>query len=261
MTGCTLKFVLACLNILVGRGALLVFCNMFGDVSFAGFIGVPKFVRPLWNLQLCLKATLLDRLSCPCGFCLAWRLCVDYLRLRLSVFTFMIVPLSPTILQSWLILSMLGLSGPNQLGFVRTLIKLLRLQKVFVNKKNLLISCLIPSLPQLVCLVSLCLALPFGAILTRRASRIEACLRTIRLIACIGMPFHRFMDAVRMFAISKLSYGWITRLPTWTTCKSIWSAIGRGSRRMRAASPFLKGVQIRELAWPAETGPATLRSS
>ena len=81
-----------------------------------------------------------------------------------------------------------------------------------------------------------------------------------------------------MFAISKLSYGWITRLPTWTTCKSIWSAIGRGSRRMRAASPFLKGVlwggnchpdvvcatrligilgrirQVRELAWPARPG-------
>lgn len=57
----------------------------------------------------------------------------------------------------------------------------------------------------------------------KEASRIEACLRTVWLIACVGMPCHRFIDAVRMFAISKLSYGWITR---WLSPFGL--AIGRG---------------------------------
>lgn len=45
-----------------------------------------------------------------------------------------------------------------------------------------------------------------------------------------------------MFAVRKLSCVWLTRMPTWVCCKTIWSAVSRGSRRMHAASSWLRGV-------------------
>ena len=76
----------------------------------------------------------------------------------------------------------------------------------------------------------------------KEKAQIAACLKIIRLLACNGFPFHRFMDAVRMFAVRKLSCGWLTRMPTWVCCETIWSAVSRGSRRMHAASSWLRGV-------------------
>ena len=84
----------------------------------------------------------------------------------------------------------------------------------------------------------------------KEKNRILNCLKVIRFLACIGMPFMRFLAAVRMFALSKCCYGWLTKCPTLSDCKGVWSAIARGSRRMRAASPWLRSV-----LWGGNTHP------
>ena len=156
-----------------GRLASQVFCNMFGGVSPAGFIGVPKFARPFETPSFASRWPSWTAYHVLVGF--VWLDgCTSIICAHVCP-TLTIVPLSPTILLSWLTLLELGPSGPSPLGFVRTLIKLLRLQKVFVTMKSWLTSCLVPSPPLLVCLVSLFLALQFGAILTRR-------LRALRLV-------------------------------------------------------------------------------
>ena len=76
----------------------------------------------------------------------------------------------------------------------------------------------------------------------KETDRINRCLTVIRLLACIRLPFHRLMSAIGMFAVSQVSYGWLSRATPWTVSKSIWSACARASLRMRQASPWLRGA-------------------
>ena len=74
-------------------------------------------------------------------------------------------------------------------------------------------------------------------LLPREAARVDACRKTLTLLACIRLPFER-----RQFAISKVAYGWIARAPPLTLCKRLWSLIHVGSGRIRAASPWLRAA-------------------
>ena len=76
----------------------------------------------------------------------------------------------------------------------------------------------------------------------KEQNRLLGCLKIIRLLACIRLTFNRFLSAVRMFAISKLSYGWMSRLFNRSDASQVWAAVSRASRRLRMASPFLRGA-------------------
>ena len=76
----------------------------------------------------------------------------------------------------------------------------------------------------------------------KETDRINKCLTVIRLLACIRLPFQRLLSTIGMFAVSKASYGWLSRAMPWTVSKSIWSAFARASQRMRYASPWLRGA-------------------
>ena len=62
------------------------------------------------------------------------------------------------------------------------------------------------------------------------------------LLACIRLPFERYLRVCRQFAISKVAYGWIARAPPLFLRKRLWSLIHVGSGRIRAASPWLRAA-------------------
>ena len=50
------------------------------------------------------------------------------------------------------------------------------------------------------------------------------------------------MRACRTFALSRVAYGWLARSLTLTLCKQLWSNVHVGSRRIRAASIWLRAA-------------------
>ena len=209
MTGCTLKFVAAwphkcfatCLGASVPLGSL-------GCRSLPVPFEIPSFASTVGFVWLDGCTSIICAHVCP---------------------TLTIVPLSPTILLSWLTDCLRAWSQWAQSVGLRENVDKAAAVAKGVRHHEELAHQLPGSVASSACLLGVTVSRSaVRGDSDKEASRIEACLRTVRLIACVGMPCHRFIDAVRMFAISKLSYGWITRLPTWTSCKSIWSAIGRG---------------------------------
>ena len=79
-------------------------------------------------------------------------------------------------------------------------------------------------------------------LLPREAARVDACHKTLTLLACVRLPFGRYLRVCRQFTISKVAYGWIARAPPLTLCKRLWSLIHVGSGRIRAASPWLRAA-------------------
>ena len=81
-------------------------------------------------------------------------------------------------------------------------------------------------------------------LLPREHARIDACRKTLTLLACARLPFERYMRACRQFAISKVAYGWIARAPPLTLSKKLWSLVHVGSGRIRAASVWLRSALL-----------------
>ena len=79
-------------------------------------------------------------------------------------------------------------------------------------------------------------------LMPRELERVTACKRVLSLLACIGLPFECYMRACRSFAVSKVAYGWIARAPPLTLCKSIFTCVHMGSRRLRSASVWLRAA-------------------
>ena len=75
----------------------------------------------------------------------------------------------------------------------------------------------------------------------KELQRAAACLRTIRLLSYVRLPFARYLNAVRAYAVSKVAYGWISRWPTLQLSKRIWAAVNVGFRRVRSAAPWFGG--------------------
>ena len=76
----------------------------------------------------------------------------------------------------------------------------------------------------------------------KESARVASSIRIIRMLACVRLPFARFMTAVRMFASSRIMYGWISKFIYLSDSKKMWSAVASSSRRLRSASPWLRAV-------------------
>ena len=91
----------------------------------------------------------------------------------------------------------------------------------------------------------------------KEKARIAACLKIIRLLACNGFPFHRFMDAVRMFAVRKLSCGWLT-FASHACCVFLvaWCLVGwqLSSRCCVCSQVVWLAWQQQDLVWPRLPG-------
>ena len=91
-------------------------------------------------------------------------------------------------------------------------------------------------------LLGCCTMVARRGLLAKETGRVTACKTALRLLACIRMPFERYMRACRTFALSRVSYGWLARSPALTLCKELWSNVHVGSRRIRAASIWLRAA-------------------
>ena len=69
----------------------------------------------------------------------------------------------------------------------------------------------------------------------------------IRLLACIQLPFQPLMSAVGMFAISKVSYGWLSRAMPWTVSKTVWS--DSQTIRRDASAIYVLAFPMTETSW------------
>ena len=67
---------------------------------------------------------------------------------------------------------------------------------------------------------------------------VEACLRALRLLSYVRLPFARYLSAVRGYAISKVASGWLSRWPALQLSKRISAAVDVGFRRVRSAAPW-----------------------
>jgi hypothetical protein len=76
----------------------------------------------------------------------------------------------------------------------------------------------------------------------KEKARVDFCSRTVTLLASIGLPFERYLSACRLFAVSKVAYGWLARAPPLTLSKRLFSTIHLGSRRLRSASVWLRSA-------------------
>ena len=76
----------------------------------------------------------------------------------------------------------------------------------------------------------------------KEKARVDSCSRTVTLLASIGLPFERYLSACRLFAVSKVAYGWLARAPPLTLSKCLFSTIHLGSRRLRSASVWLRSA-------------------
>ena len=79
-------------------------------------------------------------------------------------------------------------------------------------------------------------------LLHKETARVDACMRVLTLLACARLSFERYLRACRQFAISKIAYGWIARAPPLYLCNQLWSRVHVGSRRIRAASVWLRAA-------------------
>ena len=79
-------------------------------------------------------------------------------------------------------------------------------------------------------------------LLPKELARVAACRKTLGLLTCICFLFERYMHSCRIFAISKVAYGWIARTPAACLCKSLWSAVHVGSRHLCMASVWLRAA-------------------
>lgn len=80
------------------------------------------------------------------------------------------------------------------------------------------------------------------SLLPKELARVAACRKTLGLLTCICFLFERYMHSCRIFAISKVAYGWIARTPAACLCKSLWSAVHVGSRHLCMASVWLRAA-------------------
>ena len=91
-------------------------------------------------------------------------------------------------------------------------------------------------------LLGVCTMVATRGLTKKEKARVDSCSRTVTLLASIGLPFERYLSACRLFAVSKVAYGWLARAPPLTLSKRLFSTIHLGSRRLRSASVWLRSA-------------------
>ncbi|CAJ1442836.1 unnamed protein product, partial [Effrenium voratum] len=76
----------------------------------------------------------------------------------------------------------------------------------------------------------------------KELGRVAAAKRVTLLLGALRVTWARFHLLVRLFAISKACYGWMSRLPTLSMCQGIWSAIRAGHNTMLVANKDLRAM-------------------
>ena len=76
------------------------------------------------------------------------------------------------------------------------------------------------------------------------AKRVDKGLRTLRLLAAVGLPFQAFHSAVACYAMPAVAYGWLARAPTLQQAWSLFSQVRRGDRVCKTANRFIRACLL-----------------
>ena len=76
------------------------------------------------------------------------------------------------------------------------------------------------------------------------ARRVDKGLRTLRLLAAVGLPFQAFHRAVACYAMPAVAYGWLARAPTLQQAWSLFSQVRRGDRVCQTANRFIRACLL-----------------
>ena len=74
--------------------------------------------------------------------------------------------------------------------------------------------------------------------------RLQAATRTVAALGVLGFGFEHFQRVARSYGVSKVCYGWLTRLPTLTDAWRLWSVIRTGQRCLRRANRHLRAILV-----------------
>eukprot|EP00438_Fugacium_kawagutii_P000370 Skav230987 [mRNA] locus=scaffold629:165975:167171:- [translate_table: standard] len=84
----------------------------------------------------------------------------------------------------------------------------------------------------------------------KELQRVSSCLRVISLLGVCRLPYLRCFLFIRSFAISKILYGWVSRLPTVAVMDTVWARVRAATGIMYAANKHLRGLSFGGLCHP-----------
>ena len=75
----------------------------------------------------------------------------------------------------------------------------------------------------------------------KELDRVNLAHERIQVLGHLRLGFENFCAYVRLFGMSAVSYGWISRLPTKTCCNKLWTAVKKGHQRVKMSNQWLRG--------------------
>ena len=76
----------------------------------------------------------------------------------------------------------------------------------------------------------------------KEQSRFQSALGIMTLLGTLKLPYGVFTRYARSFGISRVSYGWLSRLPTAAACQKLWTNLKRGQRTGRMANTWIRAI-------------------
>ena len=77
---------------------------------------------------------------------------------------------------------------------------------------------------------------------TKEKERLKAANATISILAGLKLSSRVVSSYARIFGLSKCTYGWIARLPTWTDCKKLWNLTKHAQNVNHMANTWVRAI-------------------
>ena len=85
---------------------------------------------------------------------------------------------------------------------------------------------------------------------SKEVERIDKAKRSVLLLGACRLPFNFLLLALRTHGLSKMLYGWVSRLPTWGSMWQLWASFRVAQRVMFAANRHLRSILYGGLLHP-----------
>jgi len=95
-----------------------------------------------------------------------------------------------------------------------------------------------------------CSAVRFRGLSKKETDRVAAARRVSLLLGLLRLGFEHSSVALRSFAINKMAYGWVSRLPTVVVSWGQWAVVRFSQGIFSAANKFLRAMMFGGLLHP-----------
>ncbi|CAL1138292.1 unnamed protein product [Cladocopium goreaui] len=76
------------------------------------------------------------------------------------------------------------------------------------------------------------------------SERVSAALQCLSLLGGVGFNLSHFLTNCRLFALSKVGFGWVARAPPLYASQRLFTAVWKNSRRVRFSNPWLRAMLL-----------------